>query len=46
MLKYRKEYDVMENEEDFPSEEWILPQHSGIYTEAFISISGSISIKK
>ncbi|RDX65620.1 hypothetical protein CR513_55710, partial [Mucuna pruriens] len=26
--KYKKEYDELENEEDFPSDEWILPQDS------------------
>lgn len=26
--KYRKEYDELENEEDFSSDEWILPQRS------------------
>ncbi|KAK7391460.1 hypothetical protein VNO78_19876 [Psophocarpus tetragonolobus] len=26
--KYKKEYDELENEEDFPSDEWIIPQGS------------------
>ncbi|KAG5075464.1 hypothetical protein JHK84_056695 [Glycine max] len=26
--KYKKEYDELENEEDFPSDEWVIPQGS------------------
>ncbi|XP_061374235.1 uncharacterized protein LOC133316491 [Gastrolobium bilobum] len=33
--KYKKEYNELENEDDFPSDEWILPQDSMEHAHSF-----------